>query len=146
MSNDIQEQIRLEVERLHVFFVGWFNGTIAKDTFDSEFFDRMGEDIEYILPGGVRLGRDELGPAIRNEYGSNPDFRIAIGDVKVQRAFDDYVLATYVEWQRNAIASKPADNGRISTVLFKGPEPFTWLHIHETWLPEDIMVAGPFDF
>ena len=146
MNNDIQDRVRRDVEQLHVFFVGWFNGTIAKDSFEAEFFDRMADDIEYILPGGVRLGRNEFGPAIRDGFGSNPDFRIAIREVTVHWSFDDYVLASYVEWQRNAIASKPADNGRISTVLLKGPEPFTWLHIHETWLPAEEMVAGPYDF
>lgn len=146
MSNDIQEAVRLEVERLHGFFVGWFNGTIPKTAFEADFLDRMSKDLAYILPGGNRLGLDELAPAIREGYGSNPKFRIAIGDVQVRWVFDGHVLATYVEWQRNAMASKPPDNGRISTVLFKGPEPLKWLHIHETWLPAEKMSAGPYDF
>lgn len=64
----------------------------------------------------------------------------------MRRAFPGYVLATYEEWQRNAIASKPADNGRIATALFRAREQLRWIHVHETWLPRDVMAAGPFDF
>lgn len=146
MYDDIQVKVRHEVERLHQFFVSWFNGTIAESTLQSDFLDRMSGDLVCILPGGVRLGLDELFPAIRDGFGSNPDFRIAIRDVKIHWVFDDYVLATYEEWQRNALASKPPDNGRISTVLFRGAERLKWLHIHETWLPMERMAAGPYDF
>jgi hypothetical protein len=56
------------------------------------------------------------------------------------------VLATYEEWQRNALASKPADNGRIATVVFKIGDPLKWVHIHETWLPEAVMAPDDYDF
>ena len=59
------------------------------------------------------------------------------------------MLATYEEWQRNALASTPPDNGRVATVLFeddRAEDRLRWLHIHETWLPEEVMAAGPYDF
>lgn len=40
----------------------------------------------------------------------------------------------------------PPDNGRVATVLFRETEPLRWLHIHETWLPESVQSAGPYDF
>jgi hypothetical protein len=146
MSNDIQEKVRLEIEELHEFFVGWFNGSLPESAFETGFLDRFSEKLVYIPPGGRRLGLDDLAQAIRDGYASNPDFRIAIREVQVHWAFDDYVMATYEEWQRNALASTPPDNGRVATVLFKGPEPLKWLHIHETWMPPEIMSAGPYDF
>lgn len=39
------------------------------------------------------------------------------------RLASDFILATYEGWQRNALASKPPDNGRIASVLFRGVRP-----------------------
>jgi hypothetical protein len=130
MSGDIEEKVRLEIEELHEFFVGWFNGSLPESAFETDFM----------------LGLDDLVPAIRDGYASNPNFRIEIREVQVHWTSDDYVMATYEEWQRNALASTPPDNARVATVLFKGPEPLKWLHIHETWLPPESMSAGPYDF
>lgn len=146
MNNDIQETVRLEIEALHQFFVGWFTGTLPKSSFESGFLNRFSDNLVFIPPAGRLLGLSDLAPAVRDLYSSNPDFRIAIRQVRVQRQFDNYVIATYEEWQRNARASTPPDNGRLATVLFRCSEPLTWLHIHETWLPPEIMSAGPYDF
>ncbi|MFT5397007.1 MAG: hypothetical protein ACI85N_002222, partial [Gammaproteobacteria bacterium] len=40
----------------------------------------------------------------------------------------------------------PPDNGRLATVIFKKTDPLQWLHVHETWMPETVQAAGPFDF
>ena len=58
----------------------------------------------------------------------------------------DIIVATYEEWQRNALASKPADNARIATVLFRKEESLKWLNVHETWMPETAAPAGSYDF
>ena len=89
---------------------------------------------------------DELSSSIRNTYDTNPDFRIAIRNVKVQRVLENGIIATYEEWQRNALASTPPDNGRLATVIFNKTEPLQWLHVHETSMPESVQAAGPFDF
>ena len=142
----MQETVRLEIEALHEFFVGWFTGAVSESAFQSGFLDRMSDELVIIPPAGQRLGLEEIAAAVRDGYASNPQFRIAIRNVRVRWEFDDYVVSTYEEWQRNALASKPPDNGRVATVLFKGPEPLQWLHVHETWLPPDEMAAGPYDF
>lgn len=146
MSSDVQGKVRDEIVRLHVFFVGWFAGSIPKSSFEPEFLSYMSDELVCVPPAGNLLELADLATGIRDGYGSNPDFRIAIREVRVHSEYDDYVLATYEEWQRNARASKPPDNGRIATVLFKGSGPFKWLHLHETWMPADKMAAGPFDF
>lgn len=146
MSNDIEEVVRLEIEALHEFFVGWFTGAVPESVFETEFLDRMSNELVFIPPAGRRLGLDGLAAALRDGYAKNPRFRIAIRNVQAHWTFDDHVVATYEEWQRNALASKPPDNGRLATVLFKGPAPLKWLHIHETWLPPETMAAGPYDF
>ncbi|MGB1016836.1 MAG: hypothetical protein ACPG4T_22035, partial [Nannocystaceae bacterium] len=80
-------------------------------------------------------------------YGNSPGFAIAIRRVQVRWQRGTTILATYEEWQRNARRSTPPDNGRAATVLFEDlGTRLSWLHIHETWLPAEIMAAGPFDF
>lgn len=146
VSNAIEERVRQEVEALHEFFVGWFSGELAKAAFDPSFLNRFSPELVFIPPAGKLLGLADLSSAVRAGYASNPHFRVEIRRVEVQREFDGYVLATYEEWQRNALASTPPDNGRIATVLFASSNPLQWLHIHETWLPEEIQAVGPYDF
>ncbi len=60
------------------------------------------------------------------------------------------VLATYEEWQKGALNSKPPNNGRVSSAVFlkdrSRPNGLMWLHVHETWLPEAVVSADPFSF
>ena len=37
------------------------------------------------------------------------------------------------------------DLGRKAARVDQG-ERLTWLHVHETWLPSEVMAAGPYDF
>jgi len=138
--------VRIEIESLHDFFVGWFTGRLGKSAFETGLRCRLSEDFVLIPPGGQRLSLNQLSSNLQGAHGSNPDFKIEIREVQILRVFDGHVLATYEEWQRNALASEPADNGRVSTVLFRNEKSLTWLHVHETWLPKSIMEAGPYDF
>jgi len=145
----ITDRARTEIESLHTFFCEWFAGHLPKESFNEKFLNRLSKDLVFIPPAGSNLGLDDLSSSIYRGYASNPDFRIQIRNVSVTREFDGYIVATYEEWQRNALASTPPDNGRIATVVFAvdGPsEKLTWLHIHETWLPDEVIAAGPYDF
>ena len=149
---DVAHQVRREIVSLHEFFVGWFSGTLAADdeTFAQRFSARMDPSCLLIQPGGVGSMLSDFSAAIRSAHGSNPDFRITIRRVAVPRDLGSHIVATYEEWQRNAIFSQPPDNGRISTALLardqSAPLGLRWQHVHETWLPAEIMTAGPFDF
>lgn len=142
----IEASVRNEIEALHEFFVGWFSGALPESTFQDHFLARFAPDFLLIPPGGSTLALGGLASGVRRAHASNPDFRIAIRNVVVRRKFDEHIVATYEEWQRNALASTPPDNGRVATVLFRRGSPLCWLHIHETWLPEAMMSAGPYDF
>ena len=146
MDISIQEQLRVEIEDLHAFFCDWIAGKLPDTDFDLKFTTRFTTDLVFIPPVGKLLGLAELSSLIYRGYASNPQFRIQIREVTVRQEFDGYVLATYEEWQRNALASEPADNGRIATVVFKSGNPLKWVHIHETWLPKTVMAADKFDF
>ncbi len=140
-------QVRAEVEALHEFFVGWFGGTLPETVFKADFLDRFAADLVFIPPAGHFFGLEDLAGSVRQGYGSNADFRVQIRNVNVHHVFPEHVLATYEEWQRNARASTPPDNARLATVLFQiDGDRLRWLHIHETWLPQALMAAGPYDF
>ncbi len=146
MANELEDIIRTEIEDLHKFFVGWFTGALDASHFEQDFHARFDADFLLIPPAGIILSLAELSTGIKSTYDTNPDFRIAIRNVKIQRILDNEIIATYEEWQRNALASTPPDNGRLATVIFKMTEPLQWLHVHETWMPENVQKAGPFDF
>lgn len=146
MNSSVLDEVRNEIESLHRFLCGWFRGQLPEDVFENQFLDRFSPDLVFIPPAGKLLGLDDLSSSVRKGYATNPDFRIQIRNVEVHREFDGYVLATYEEWQRNALASRPPDNGRVATVLFAIGNPLKWVHIHETWLPQEIMTADAYDF
>ena len=146
MSTKLEDQARSEIEALHEFFVDWFSGALPKESFDSIFLPRFSEDVVFIPPAGHQLGYEGLVDAIRGRYATNPDFRIAIRNVRLRHDLADHLVVTYEEWQRNALASTPPDNGRVSTVIFEKGDQLRWLHIHETWVPPEQMAAGPYDF
>ena len=123
-------------------------GSATNDTelFRREFTSHLGIDFLLVSPNGTLLQLDALSDSIRNGYGSNPDFRIAIRNVLVCRCWDGYLLATYEEWQQGAKMSSPPNNGRIASVLFSTHEDLIWLHVHETWLPKSVIESDAFDF
>ena len=140
------------IEELHVFFVSWFAGTVPRDDelFAERFESRLDPDFTLIPPRGVVMPRERLTESVRRAYGTNPAFRIKIRNPELRRADGPQLLATYEEWQRNAKASTPPDNGRIATVTVirddRAPQGLRWLHVHETWLPPEAIEAGPYDF
>lgn len=144
----LHEQVREEIEALHRFFVEWFSGRAATtgDLFANEFEARFDDGFVLIPPAGTTLSLPALTDSIRAAHASNPAFRIAIRAVQIRRVWGSHILATYEEWQRNALASTPPDNGRVATVLFESAERLLWLHVHETWLPQRVMAAGLYDF
>ncbi len=146
MNDRIEREVCEEIEALHEFFVDWFAGTRPQDSLQELFRARFDPGFVLIPPSGALLNLEELGNVLQSAYGSNPEFRIAIRHVSVRRAGNELILATYEEWQRNAKASDPPDNGRITTALFRRGEKLQWVHVHETWLPEAVMAAGPYDF
>jgi hypothetical protein len=146
MSSETEARVRAEVEALHEFFVGWFSGALPAAEFEPGFLSRFEADFLLVPPAGTLLSLDQLADGVEFAHATNPDFRIAIRNVTLRREIDGHILATYEEWQRNALASTPPENARIATVLFRDARPLRWLHIHETWLPEAVAQAGPYDF
>jgi len=142
-----------EVIDLHIFFEDWFGGYCenSEQVFAERLLDRMHGDFNIILPGGMMIYGAHFWPEFRKLYGSNPDFHISIRAVQQQPlAGDSVYLVNYQEWQRNALQSTPKNNGRLSSAVFvedsDAPNGINWFHVHETWLPDGVMAAEPYDW
>ena len=149
MNADALARATHELVEIHEFFVDWFTGRCEKNesTYEARFMKRFGEKFLYVMPGGTRLGTEELRTAIWNGHGSNPDFRIAIRNVQVLALSATHMVAFYEEWQKGAKASTPTDNGRLSTVVWlRNSDELVWAHLQETWMDADAMAKGVYDF
>ena len=142
----LETQLREEVKALHAFFVGWYNANLTERAFETEFMARLDAGFTIITPSGVKLDQEKLVSAMRQSYGKKPGFRIEIRNVRLLQATETSAVAHYEEWQHNGQESPGTGSGRISTVVFSQGDQLQWLHVHETWLPEDIVQADHFDF
>lgn len=147
------DAVRDDVVDLHVFFDDWFRGQCkqSEEVLESRCASRLSPNFQLIYPGGRVLERKDLIAGITQAYGKSPDYKTQIRDVRLRpMGCHGYLLANYEEWQKNALNSTPPDNGRLSSVVLRivssEPIKLEWLHLHETWLPGDVIAADPFDF
>ena len=134
--SDYTSAAREEIEALHRFFTGWFQGNLPKEALET-LETKLAPDFVNVQPAGRLLTKAELLDGIGKGHGHNPDFEIEIHDVVVRWVSPDAntILATYVELQRGARNTTPATNRRLSTVLFDtSNDAWLWLHVHETKL------------
>lgn len=134
--SQLARRCRREVDELHEFFEGWLSGTLKPGTF-GRVEAALAREFSMVGPDGIRRAREPLLGRIRRGRGSRPDLRIRIRDVRVVFSGEDRCLLTYEEWQDAPDMSA----GRISTALFrreeKAPAGVVWVHLHETWIPEE---------
>ena len=127
-----------EIRQVHAFIAAWFRGDVDQDdaTFDTQLAKRSDPRMINIQPSGQVLTRSDLLDGLRGGYGANPHFGIEILNCELRLQAAGQALVTYVEQQRGAKNTVPADNRRVSSVLFdmSGATP-RWLHIHETAVP-----------
>lgn len=140
------EIVNEEIVALHDFFTEWFNGTVDRNLLEPRFLSRLHKDVQFIPPEGMVMTADAIREGFNRGYGTNLKFRSHIRDVDIRYFRGDLVLATYTEWQTGAALSDEANNARRTSVLIEMTNPITWLHIQETWLPEQERAARSFDF
>ena len=135
----IRAALLAEVEAVHAYLSAWFRGDVphSDEDYAREWANRLAPGLINIQPSGGILSREELVEEIQKGYASNPEFRIEIREGEL-RGFDSeggLALFTYAEFQTGAKRTVPADNVRVSSVLFSlsdEAERPLWLHIHET--------------
>lgn len=142
------DRVRDAIVAQHDFFTAWVSGRCAGEeaAFD-EGTRRLSRQLSVIMPGGKAFTFDVFAEYMRSNYASNPKFRIKIRNVVIRHRVGDVLVVNYEEWERDAKDSIPANNGRLSTIVLRdrGTD-FDILHVHETWLPADVMAAGEYDF
>lgn len=127
--------VEAEIVALHVFFEEWFRGELPQtEVAFARFGDALGDDFVIVSPTGHLSARDPILSAVYDAHGSWPEGNaIRIEAVDVRWRLGGTVLATYEEWQTR----DGATTGRLSTVLMSTSSPPRWLHVHETWLPDN---------
>lgn len=136
----LEDRCREEVLDLHQFFADWFNAELANDetTFE-RLTQALAEDFEIIGPDGRLTTRRDLLPILARSHGGRQelDFSIEIKRPKARKISDELCLVTYEEWQ----SSNQGNRAWRSTALLRrqddAPGGVVWLHVHETYLPED---------
>ena len=130
-----------EVLELHQFFQDWFNATLPPtDEAFRRFESVMAERFMIISPNGELTERAELVDRLRQAYGiwrrnSQPG-RIWIENLQVRHTVGAQAMVLYEEWQEIEGEAR----GRLSTAILQrlegAPNGVEWLHVHETWLPD----------
>ncbi|MCO4747209.1 MAG: NAD(P)-binding domain-containing protein [Proteobacteria bacterium] len=137
-----------EVVALHASVEAWITGRSSADAF-SDVSSRFHSSFALVAPSGARLTRADLMAGISASHGANPDFSMRIRDITIVADGPECVVARCTMWQRGAKNSSP-DNGRHITCVFvrdaRCPHGLAWIHAHESWLPEEEQVAGPYDW
>jgi hypothetical protein len=138
----MEDRCAREIVELHGFFEGWFN-----DELDDAAFTRLEQalatDFVMVTPDGRVVERRTLLEGLRGARGAwtggrdRPGGRIRVENVRAQWIGSGVAVLTYEEWQdRDGVA-----RGRLSSVVMRprddAPNGVEWVHLHETWLPDD---------
>ncbi len=150
-SEDLHERGEREIVQLHQFFEDWYRG---HETADFDRFDQaLSDGFMIIMPDGRVLDRDVIVEAVRGQHDSDSQAELEIRNVQLHEVHEATAIFTYEEWQGR---DGETMRGRLSSVVFalddQAPNGLTWLHVHETWLPEPEAAAdqperprNPFD-
>lgn len=121
--------------QLHQFFQDWYNGAIPETKAGfTRLENALSEGFRIITPVAQIIEREAILQSIESAHNTRLAMRIWIEDVRIQRWFENHILASYQEWQE--IDAKTSC--RLSSVLFQSnqdnPNGLEWLYVHETWL------------
>lgn len=139
-----------EVLEFHALYCRWLRGGFdgEQGAFDAQWLPRFHPRFSLVMPGGLALGMDDLRALFDESYGSNPDFATDVREFELLHLDGGTALVRFEEWHRGSLNSPRVDNGRLSSVLFVLDDParVRWLHMHQTWLPDERVREEPFEF
>ncbi|MDQ4058014.1 MAG: hypothetical protein M3124_02705 [Actinomycetota bacterium] len=139
---DMDSNCRVEVRRLHDFFVEWFNDDPEHPRVEFAYVEGvLHPDFSMVLPSGVTIDRTVALEQIRAAHASATgpgDVAIEIVDHSTLAVAQDAALVSYQERQFSAGVMQ---NARISTAYFiralDAPHGVQWYRLHETLLAAD---------
>jgi hypothetical protein len=141
-----------EIHDLHEFLVDWFRGDCPNDeaALSTRFSSHFDPTFMFAPTAGPLITLESLVVGLRAEYGVSPGIAIVVRNVRQHIVSPELGVFTYEEWQRDAANATPANNGRLSTVIFRqaptAPGGLQWAHLHETMFPDDVLSAADFRF
>lgn len=147
MSNDL-ERVRTYIVDVHKFISDWVSGKESDPAKWPEFKKNMSPNFMVVMPAGKGFGLDNFTSYMTSIHGKNPKFKIQIRNVTLRHKVGDVFVVMYEEWEKDAMDSTPANNGRQTSMVLRdrGGTNFEILHLQETWLPAEQVAADPFDF
>jgi hypothetical protein len=146
MSND-QARVEKFIVDLHKFISGWVSGQVTDESQWGVFIKNFSPDFMVVMPAGRGFGVETFTGYMTSIHGKNPKFKIQIRNVTLRPKVNGVCVVMYEEWEKDAMDSDPANNGRQSSmVLRERGDSFEVLHLQETWLPAEKMAADPSDF
>ena len=130
---------------LHDFLRDWLTGALPRtEAAFARFKDALGAELVVISPRGTETGRAAIIDELEASHGAvqATDFEIWIENYRCRRVFGDLALVTYEEWHR----LDDETSARLTTALYRrrddAPAGVEWLHVHETWLPDQAPAEG----
>jgi hypothetical protein len=126
-----------EVIDLHIFFQEWLDGSLPNtDAAFARFHAATAAGFTLISPDGSIAAGADTATWIQTAHGTRRGFRLWTDAHNVRYVNDNLAVVTYQEWQtRDGVTT-----GRISTAIFvaapAAPNGVAWLHVQETWLPD----------
>ncbi len=136
-ETNVEETCRQEIIRLHQIIEQWFCGHVpqSNEAF-APFQDALAEGFHIVQPSGVIQDKANVVSNMWQAHGArSAPFRIEIRNPVCYFVLGSCCLMTYEEWQYGHETT-----ARLSTVLFRQTSTHLgveWLHLHETWLPND---------
>lgn len=132
-----EEEIAAEIERLHQFFIDWFNGVVPKtEEAYTPFSSATSGDFNIVTPHGTIIPIAALAESLYGAHNHRPGLDIKVKNMQVQQDMGEFCLATYEEWQLEK--GNTEWKGRTSTALLSrndsAPAGLMWHHVHETWM------------
>ena len=147
MTNDLERASALIVD-LHRFFTDWMSGACAKraESLTTGLLQHVAPDFVGIMASGVVITPVALEQWMSTVHGASPQFRIAIRNVTIRRRLGAALVVTYEEWAHDAPEPRP-NNARLSTMVLRDHDGRLQVaHLQETWLPEEVVRSGDFNF
>ncbi len=131
--------VQKEVRHLHDFFEKWFRGEIpaTKSAF-AVVDEALASEFRIVSPRGVPTGRESLLGLLFRAHGTREGqtFEISTRHERCLWSTEEFVAVSYEEWQ----VVGDEETGRLSSAVLRRPrdgeERFSWMLVHETWLPE----------
>ncbi|MEO1081322.1 MAG: hypothetical protein AAFY29_17305 [Pseudomonadota bacterium] len=131
----LEERVIKEVDDCLAAFGEWISGSGADD-FARSIGGRLSTDGTYVSRTGSVQSLGELAVEVKAARGSNPDYRVSSGTVRIVDSQSHCIVVLYEERTRGSRLGPIAEFTRMVTaVLHEDADAvggFRWKHIHES--------------